>query len=192
MGQESSLYEKNEIRKIIREKKRLLTSERQQEAEIQCLKRLCQTNQWKKASYILTYVSYNREMGTHHLIKQAWLEGKKVAAPRVEGRKMNFYFFSSMEELIKSEQQILEPGTASPVPASFLSGDMALMIMPGVAFDLERNRIGYGGGYYDKFLEEHPNCGKIALAYDFQIFDQLTKEPHDQRPDRILTETRTI
>lgn len=192
MEQESSLYEKNEIRKIIRERKQLLTRERQQEAEIQCLERLRQTNQWKKASYILTYVSYNREMGTHHLIKQAWLEGKKVAAPRVEGRKMNFYFFSSMAELSKSEQQILEPGTASPVPASFLSGDAALLIMPGVAFDLERNRIGYGGGYYDKYLEEHPNCGKIALAYDFQIFDHLTKEPHDQRPDRILTETRTI
>ena len=86
---------KTSIRAQIRNQKRLLTENFQREAEKQCLDKLCRTREWQQADTILTYVSYNREMGTHLLIEKAFECGKKVAAPRVEGHEMRFYYFSS-------------------------------------------------------------------------------------------------
>lgn len=181
------MHTKSEIRKEIRLKKRELTKEFMKEAEIRCFRQLVLTPFWQQADTILTYVSYNREMGTRYLIEEAFRSGKQVAAPKVEGAKMNFYLFDSFDELVKSEQGILEP-----VPNEKFIREDGLIIMPGVAFDLNRNRIGYGGGFYDKYMEEHPLHKKIALAYDFQIFDRIEHEKHDIKPDFILTETRII
>ena len=66
------------------------------------------------------------------------------------------------------------------------------MILPGVAFDSKKNRVGYGGGYYDKYLDKHPNHKTIALAYDFQILPMVPHDSYDKKPDYIITETRTI
>ena len=68
----------------------------------------------------------------------------------------------------------------------------ALIIMPGLAFDEKKNRIGYGGGFYDKYLERHPGLFKVALAYDFQIYKKLETEQFDIRPDIIVTDKRVI
>lgn len=179
---------KTSIRAQIRNQKRLLTENFQREAEKQCLDKLCRTREWQQADTILTYVSYNREMGTHLLIEKAFECGKKVAAPRVEGHEMRFYYFSSFAELVKSEKNILEPGTDRPY--EYRNKD--LLIMPGVAFDRNRNRIGYGGGFYDKYLERHPEHFVIALAYDFQVYEEISAEIHDWKPNLIITEKRTI
>ena len=65
--------------------------------------------------------------------------------------------------------------------------ESALVIMPGLAFDKDRHRIGYGGEFYDRYLQEHPNHPAAAAAFDFQIFDQLPSDVHDLRPDVIFT-----
>ena len=178
---------KSELRKEIRIKKKALSKEFMADAQTRCFKNLVSTPFWQQSDTILTYISYNHEMGTRYLIEEALRSGKKVAAPRVEGSIMNFYLFDSFDDLVKSEQGILEP-----LPNGRPIGEDGLMIMPGVAFDLNRNRIGYGGGFYDKYIEKHPLHKKIALAYDFQIFDVIEHERHDMKPDLILTETRII
>lgn len=178
---------KKEARSMIRMKKKETTESFRKKAANECSARLFSTPEWKQAETILTYISYNREMSTFPLIDQAFSEGKRVAAPRVDGKEMEFYFFSSFEELVKSEMNILEP-----LPNDQKVPEDALMIMPGVAFDEKKNRIGYGGGFYDRYLTDHPEHKKIALAYEFQILEEFETERFDIRPDMILTESRII
>ena len=64
--------------------------------------------------------------------------------------------------------------------------------MPGVAFDEQCHRVGYGGGYYDRYLEKHPGLIHIALAFEFQIFPEVPSEEHDIRPEMIVTENRIL
>ena len=142
------------------------------------------TDMYKKCDTIYTYVAYKREVETKGLIEQAWKDGKKVAVPRVEGKVMNFYYITSFEELEKSDMGIPEPAPVNPADVEY-----ALMVMPGVAFDRTMNRIGYGGGYYDKYLEEHTHLGRLAVAFEFQFVDgPLPTEPTDICPEMIITE----
>lgn len=146
-------------------------------------KRLFQTESYKKAKTIYTYVDYNREVETREIIEQAWADGKQVAVPRVEGDVMNFYLIQSMEELEPGCMGILEP-----VTGILAQDESALMVMPGVAFDRRKNRIGYGGGYYDKYLEEHTGLGRMAVAFEFQFMEEVPTEPTDICPEWIITE----
>ena len=82
---------------------------------------------------------------------------------------------------------ILEPDTKD-----LMKEQKALILMPGLAFDEEKNRIGYGGGFYDKYLEKHPDFFKVALPYDFQIYKKLNTEQFDIKPDIIVTDQRVI
>lgn len=181
------MISKQEVRTYIRQKKKETTEQFRAEAARACSRQLFDTKEWKEASSILTYISYNREMSTYPVIEQAFAEGKTVAAPRVEGREMSFYIFHSMDELVKSPMNILEP-CKNDIPVA----EDALMIMPGVAFDQQKNRVGYGGGFYDRYLNGHPYHKRIALAYDFQILSEFETEEFDIKPHMILTETRRI
>ena len=143
-----------------------------------------ETELYKNAETIYTYVAYNREVETKIIIEQAWKDGKKVAVPRVEGDVMNFYLFQSFDERAPGCMGIPEPVTSIPA-----SDESALMIMPGVAFDRKKNRVGYGGGFYDKYLEAHPGLGKLAVAFEFQFMDEVPVEPTDICPEMIITET---
>lgn len=181
------MISKKEVRAQIRQKKKESDKDWRDQAAEACCRQLFETEEWKQADSILTYVSYNREMSTFPVIERALAEGKTVSAPRVEGEVMNFYVFTSIDELEKSPMNILEPvENQIPVPED------ALMIMPGVAFDEQKNRVGYGGGFYDRYLTAHPHHKKIAIAYEFQILSGFETEEFDIRPDFIITEKRII
>lgn len=151
-------------------------------------KRMYSSELYQNSESIYTYVAYKREVETKELITQAWKDGKRVAVPRVEGKEMNFYYITSMDQLEESEKGILEPTTLKEA-----CDEDALMVMPGVAFDKNKNRIGYGGGYYDKYLEAHPLMKKVAIAYEFQFVDEpLPTEPTDICPELIITESRVF
>lgn len=77
-------------------------------------------------------------------------------------------------------------GTSHPVGDEAYTGDFDLIIVPGLAFDREGYRLGYGGGYYDTFLAKHPKAYTVGVAYPFQLVDQVPTEPHDARLDQIL------
>ena len=183
---------KNEVRTIIRGRKKEISDEFQKNAALCCTNRLMKRQEWKEAEVILSYISYNREMSTYLLIEQAWKEGKKVAAPRVNGEKMDFYLFDSWKELVKSKMGILEPFGKEPVTEGIAIPKNSLMIMPGVAFDEKKNRVGYGGGFYDRYLREHTKYKRIALAYEFQILSDFETESFDICPHMIVTESRII
>ena len=101
---------------------------------------------------------------------------------------MRFYEITSFEQLAPGCKGIMEP--AGGVCADGVQ--KALMIMPGVAFDEGRNRVGYGGGYYDRYLEAHPDFITVAVAFDFQVLPEVPADPHDRKPMFLVTESRTF
>ncbi len=142
---------------------------------------------YQKADRILVYADYNHEVMTGYLIKEAWKAGKEVAVPKVVGKDMFFYRLMDFSQL--------EPGYFGiPEPASgeITEWEDALMIMPGVAFDRENHRVGYGGGFYDRYLEKHPSLKRVALAFSFQILPAVPTEPTDICPQIIVTEKETL
>ena len=134
---------------------------------------------------IYCYANYNGEVGTSSIMEEAWKLGKSVWFPRIEGSKMNFYLVESKDDLQPGAYGILEP-TGNHIA----DGEDGLLIMPGVAFDEECHRIGYGGGFYDRFLEKHPDITRLAVAFDFQILDLVPTEPTDICPQIIVTQSK--
>ena len=107
-----------------------------------------------------------------------------VAVPRVSGQNMFFFYVESYNDLTKGNFGILEPKDS----AMQAEEKDALMIIPGVAYDKTGNRIGYGGGYYDRYLAGEHDHYIIAPAYGFQIVDSLISEEHDIQVDEIISE----
>ena len=143
--------------------------------------------EYRKADRIFTYVDCNNEVITRDLITKAWEAGKHIAVPRCRNKRMDFYEIRDFKELSPGKFGIPEPVTE--VRADW---EDALMIMPGVAFDRSLHRIGYGGGYYDRYLSLHRTLFCIALAYDLQLFTSLPFDEHDILPDLLITELEVL
>ncbi len=137
--------------------------------------------EYKQSNLILTYVSLKDEVDTIKLIKHSLESGKKVAVPKCEGNDIVFYKISSLEDLQEGSFQILEPKT-NEIVKDF---DNSICIIPGLAFDKQNNRIGYGRGFYDRFLENYFGI-KIGLTYRECICDKIDSEINDIKMDRII------
>lgn len=174
---------KEAFRKVIRGYRMSLSEEKAVMKSIAISEKLLQMEEYKKAESIYCYIDFRNEVKTKPIIRRALGDGKKVAVPRVENGRMEFYYFEGYERLQPGTYGVLEP------VGGVLAEDIdALLIMPGVAFDRENHRIGYGGGYYDRYLERPNHHVKIALAYQFQVFQQIPFEEFDIQPDLVLTE----
>ena len=180
---------KEVIRSQIRSFKRKLTMEQMLERSEEIANQLYETEEYQSARIVYTYFSYNQEVNTKNIILHALAHGKKVALPKVVKDKIEFYYINKLEDVQIGYQGIYEPTSELQANETEI-----LMLMPGLAFDCKGNRMGYGGGYYDKYLLEKESSiqVKIALAYDFQVIDHVNVEPHDQKVDRIITESRLI
>lgn len=143
----------------------------------------------KKARNFFIYVSYGTEADTMGILSALLRRGRMVAAPRVEGEEMDFYEIHHPGELHPGYQGILEPAGSHPVRA-----ENGIMLMPGLAFDRHGNRLGYGGGYYDRYLADQ--CGDglvtVALAYDFQVAESLPVDAFDRRADIVVTDRQVF
>ena len=144
-----------------------------------------------EAPLVLTYVSRAAEVGTQDLIEALLAKGRRVAVPRVdkESHKMTFHEIFSLEELEPSSMRILEPAADAPVLAdpSELVGSVCLV--PGLVFDGAGHRVGYGGGYYDRFLAFYPG-DKIGLARTTMLSSNpLPTDGYDIPVDFIATES---
>lgn len=180
---------KETVRESMRFLRRNMTENERKEKDAAIRNRLYELDQFKNASIVFPFVSFGTEVDTVEIIKRLFGDGRKVAVPRVQGDEMDFYLISSMTGLERGTMGILEPVSDRKVKI-----EEGVMLLPGLAFDIKKNRAGYGGGYYDRYLAKHTCEGvyKIALAYDFQIVNDLEAEKHDKKPDMILTEKRVI
>ena len=174
--------DKKTLRKKIREQKRAMTPEQIETASTKLVEMFLQTELYRDAKTIYGYLPYNQEVRTVPILEQALSDGKRVAVPKVYGEEMKFLYLTDLTQVETGYAGIPEPIADEPV------GDdpTALVLMPGIAFTKEGQRIGYGGGFYDKFLAAEPDHPTIALCYDFQMVDQLPTEEFDIPVDLVL------
>lgn len=196
---------RNDVRKTMRhlraEQSPQLAEIRSEAAQI----RLMESPQWKNARSVALYVGVRGELGTQALLRAAWRANMLVWLPRVRRSEpgfMDFVACSGPDQLRPGPLGLLEPhdslpgfgpeaaGGSGSTAAHPLAPDLALL--PGVAFDLTGGRLGYGGGYYDRFLEKGFTCPRVGLCFEFQLVESLPLAPWDQRVNYICTEERML
>lgn len=173
---------KQELRRAIRERKRAMTAEEIEARSAVLAEKFAQSDAYKAAKTIYGYLPYNQEVRTVPMLARALAEGKKVAVPKVYGDEMKFIYLDDLTQVAKGYAGIPEPIADGPVAQD----ETALVLMPGLAFDREGHRIGYGGGFYDKFLAREPHHPTLALCYDFQIQEHLETQEFDIPVDTVL------
>ena len=139
----------------------------------------------KSADTVLIYVSFRSEVDTYGIIEDCIKSGIRVAVPRVERSDIFFYYIDSQTDLVSGYMGILEPAEGC-VPCS-VEPYRSLIIAPGSVFDRYHNRIGYGGGYYDRFISRNHDIYSIGLAYSCQIVDSIPEDEWDQPLDMVIT-----
>lgn len=174
--------DKKELRRTIRERKRAMTEEEIVSRSEKLGVLFSQSEAYKAAKTIYGYLPYNQEVRTIPMLEQALKDGKRVAVPKVYGDEMKFLYLDDLSQVEKGYAGIPEPIADGPVA----DDDTALVLMPGLAFDPSGHRIGYGGGFYDKFLAAEPNHPTLALCYEFQMLPELHTEEHDIPVDTVL------
>ena len=181
--------DKNEVRQLIKAYRQKLTDEDVKIQSRLIIDRLKKSDIYKTSENVFLYISYNREVDTYMLLSQCFMDGKKVYAPKVLSKTdMEFYCLSDVNDLESGYMGIMEPSDSCE-KANTRNG---LFIMPGLAFDYDFHRIGYGGGFYDRYLSEDNTFIKAALAFDFQLLESIPYEEHDLKPDYIITQTQFI
>lgn len=173
---------KQELRKAIRARKRAMTWEEIQTRSAALCRKFLQTEEYRRARTLYGYLPYNQEVRTEAILEQAMADGKKVAVPKVYGDEMKFIYLEDLTQVEKGYSGIPEPIADHPVAED----ESALVLMPGLAFDPQGHRIGYGGGFYDKFLSREPNHPTVALCYEFQVVEKLETEEFDIPVDTVI------
>jgi len=174
--------DKKELRRSIRERKRAMTEEEILSRSEKLAELFCASEAYKNAKTIYGYLPYNQEVRTVPMLEQALRDGKRVAVPKCYGDEMKFIFMDDLTKVEKGYANIPEPIADGPIA----DDTTALVLMPGLAFDPQGHRCGYGGGFYDKFLAAEPEHPTLALCYEFQMLPHLETEEHDIPVDYVL------
>jgi 5-formyltetrahydrofolate cyclo-ligase len=151
--------------------------------------------EWKKARQIVLYVAFRNELDTSELLRQAWRDGKTVLLPRVDPERkgeMDLCPCRGEHELLRGTFGVREPDPLACPPMSPDHPEFGpdLLLTPGLGFDRQGNRLGFGAGYYDRYLA-HPSMKrtlKIGFAYSFQILPELPADPWDVRMNALCSE----
>lgn len=199
--------DKKAFRKAMLLKRDAIPYENRKEADKARNENIRSWENYKEAELLLFYVSYRSEADTIQLIKEALAEGRKVAVPKVIGKDMIFYRILEFSQLIEGYKGILEPdvelceavtevkGTGAAQSQSTTGSALpkhTILFVPGCAFDEKGGRMGYGGGFYDRFMEKYPDVLRVALAYEEQLTEKVPREAHDKAVNVIVTEKRLV
>lgn len=173
---------KREFRKKLSQNRNRIGEEIRRQAPKSCLKHLTALKEYQDAEWIYLYLSYRSELDTISLLPDFRKDNKKIAVPRVYGEKMEFHEITGLNQCEIGSYGIREPLKSCPKVTR-----AGVMLLPGLGFDKAGRRMGYGGGYYDRYLGEHPDIIKIGLAFDEQIVSEIPTDSHDILMDYILT-----
>jgi 5-formyltetrahydrofolate cyclo-ligase len=190
------------IRRLALERRDLLKPEEVAVKSEAIWERLFSLEKYEQANMVMAYMSFRNEVSTEQLIVQCLRSGKGVVVPRTEKstsaasgdvvKSLGVYEIKEAgKHMLTGYMGIAEPDASVLRRVDPLEIDM--VVVPGVAFDGARNRIGYGGGYYDRFLRTlRPDCLKVAFAFELQVFDSIPAASYDIPVDIIVTEERII
>ena len=173
---------KKEMRAIIRSQKRAMTEEQIVSASRNLGVLFRQSELYQNAKSIYGYLPYNQEVRTVEMLQQAIADGKRVAVPKCYGSEMRFIWMDDLSQVAPGYANIPEPIADEPIA----DDEAALVLMPGLAFDPQGHRIGYGGGFYDRFLADEPDHPTLALCYGFQMVEHLETEEFDIPVDQVM------
>lgn len=176
--------DKKALRREISAKKRAMTREQIIEASDRLAEKFYATELYQQTQSIYGYLSYNQEVRTEPILRRALADGKRVAVPKVFGDEMKFLWLDNLDLVAPGYFDIPEPIANDPEA----DDEMALILMPGLAFDPKGHRLGYGGGFYDRYLAAHHDHKLVALCYDFQLFEHLDTEAHDIPVDLVISD----
>ena len=188
--------DKKSLRKEILAKRNIMDAIEKEEKDRKILDKFYESNYYREAKNIFIYISYDSEINTKGIIKKALRDNKKIYVPRTEfkTRLMDAVEITSLNNLIESEYGILEPSVEEP---HIDPNEIDLIVVPGVAFDRNGGRMGYGAGFYDRYFKKISKDNvkkviKLALAYDFQILEKIPMNEQDVPVNYIITETKFI
>lgn len=189
--------DKRELRTKYIAKRQTIPTEIKQEKSRQILERIVELPEYQNAENILAYASRKGEVITDEIILDALSMGKNVFCPKVtdvEKSEMEFVRIDSLEEMSEGAFGIREPEiNASSDVAKELDPEKTLVIVPGAVFDRQLNRIGYGAGFYDRYLKKYPYYRTVALCFACQIADEVIEtDINDVKPMMLINENETI
>ena len=179
------MADKAEIRKRMRELKRAVSAEEKLRRSETVMRSVEQLPEFQRASVVLLYWSMADEVQTHAFVER-WYGEKTLLLPCVAGDDLVLRQYTGPECMVAGEQF----GIGEPTGEEWKDlGAVELIVVPGVAFDRQNNRMGRGRGFYDRLLKSTPNAVKVGVAYDFQLLDTIPVEPHDVKMNRVITES---
>jgi 5-formyltetrahydrofolate cyclo-ligase len=192
----ASFQDKKILRKEIIEKRNSFDLFKREQMDKEIYIKFYETQYYKNAEKIFIYISYASEINTKEIIRKALKDNKKIYVPRTElkTRHMDAVEITSLDNLIESTYGILEPSKEAP---HIDPNELDLIVVPGVAFDKNGGRMGYGAGFYDRYFkkikkENIKKIVKLALAYELQMLDEVPMNEQDVPVDYIITENQII
>lgn len=181
--------EKRSLRKEVLARRTALPIEQRRVADMAMADRIIGHQWFYRAEVLLAFVNYGSEISTEEIISEALVKGKKVFVPKIEGESMVFYRIGSLAELQEGYKGIREPaGDTECFDYETYKDARMLLLMPGVAFDIYGNRMGYGKGFYDRFLadKELLQTYSIGIGYACQRVEQVPVDEHDLKPYQVI------
>jgi 5-formyltetrahydrofolate cyclo-ligase len=179
--------QKQQLRKEMLAKLSSISKEQHIKKSQSIASHLYEQREWQEARAIGITLSMSHEVDTYAIIEQAWMTGKRVAVPKCnrQTRTMTFRYITSYEQL-----EVVYMNLREPIPEATLeakAAEMDLLIVPGLACTEHGERLGYGGGYYDRYLSSY-NGHTIALVFKEQIISKLPIEPNDRLVQKVITD----
>lgn len=199
---EKKLKSKKELRNEILRLRDALSEEERNEKSHHIAEKVIAQKEFTEADKVLLFASFKSEVGTQEIFEAARTAGKSVYYPKILGKEMEFFLVEKAEDLSEEYWGIREPEAILERKFFANPEEKICVIMPGAVFDVEGNRIGYGGGYYDKFLQkleiefstQQREVYKIAVAFECQMTElgNIISETYDIKPNCIITEKRKL
>ncbi len=180
--------EKKELRrKVLNERRRLYSDVVAEDSAVICDKLLKETD-ILDCNKICLYMPINNEVDVTLIFDRLLSLGKEIYIPKVCGKEIIFYLYEGQEGLKVGSFGIMEPTSKKELEAD----ENTFVVLPGAVFSRERDRVGYGGGFYDRFLKKHPGIKNAAVCYNMQIYVRIPAGSKDVKPDMIITEKEII
>ena len=184
--------DKKALRRKILDERKNINIVKKEDMDNKILDKLYESEYYRKSKKIFIYISYDSEINTKGIINKALEDNKKVYVPRTEfkNRLMDAVEIMSLDNLVESDFGILEPSIKEPY---IDPNELDLIVVPGVAFDKQGGRMGYGAGFYDRYFKKiNKDIIKLALAYEFQTLEKVPMNELDIPVDCIITENEVI
>lgn len=179
---------KVQLRKRIKEKRNALSETERTSYSAQICNRLREQSWYANAHTILVYSAIQSEADLSLFCAQARKDGKILYFPKVFGEEMEFFRVDDTAQLVAGTFSVMEPNIEEFALSSYPSDAGAPVLVPGVAFSESGERIGYGKGYYDRYISAHPNLFLVGICFECQLLDMIPAEPQDIAMQQIVTE----